>query len=97
MRSTPNEFNMFGKGVWNYTSNPDNIYDFWVDGVDRAKPFESVYSLGMRGAGDLPLEGLLKFLEVYVTKYLQFAPRIDEHRPARTRNRRPKTNSIRCL
>ncbi|KAF9262013.1 hypothetical protein L218DRAFT_904506 [Marasmius fiardii PR-910] len=56
MRSTPNEFNKFSKGPWDYHINKDNIYQYWVEGVERAKPFESVYTVGMRGAGDLPLE-----------------------------------------
>ncbi|KAK0200680.1 glycoside hydrolase family 115 protein [Desarmillaria ectypa] len=54
-RSTPVEWNLFGKGDWNYTTNSQNIYQFWVDGVERAKPYETVYTIGMRGAGDLPL------------------------------------------
>ncbi|KAF9450530.1 glycoside hydrolase family 115 protein [Macrolepiota fuliginosa MF-IS2] len=55
MRSTPNEFSLFGKGAWDYVNNKDNIYNFWLDGARRAQPFESVFTLGMRGFGDLPL------------------------------------------
>ncbi|KAF8999865.1 hypothetical protein BDQ17DRAFT_1427597 [Cyathus striatus] len=55
MRSTPNEFNIFGKGPWDYTTNAANINQFWLEGAQRAKPFESVYTIGMRGFGDLPL------------------------------------------
>ncbi|PFH46027.1 glycoside hydrolase family 115 protein [Amanita thiersii Skay4041] len=55
MRSTPIEFNLFEHGDWNYTTNAQNIYNYWVDGTKRAKPFESIFTLGMRGAGDLPL------------------------------------------
>ncbi|KAK0237300.1 hypothetical protein EDD85DRAFT_837135 [Armillaria nabsnona] len=54
-RSTPVEWDLFGSGDWNYTSNSANIYQFWVDGVERAKPYETLYTVGMRGAGDLPL------------------------------------------
>ncbi|KAL0562969.1 hypothetical protein V5O48_019109, partial [Marasmius crinis-equi] len=56
MRSTPNEFNVFSKGPWNYHTNKDNIYQYWVEGAERAKPYESLFTVGMRGAGDLPLE-----------------------------------------
>ncbi|KAG7087753.1 hypothetical protein E1B28_013694 [Marasmius oreades] len=56
MRSTPNEFNKFSTGPWNYHTNKDNIYKYWVEGAERAKPYESVFTVGMRGAGDLPLE-----------------------------------------
>lgn len=52
MRSTPNEFNLFGKGPWDYTTNAANIDAYWLAGTQRAKPFESVFTIGMRGFGD---------------------------------------------
>lgn len=52
MRSTPNEFSLFGRGTWDYTTNAPNINQFWLEGAERARPFESVYTLGMRGFGD---------------------------------------------
>ncbi|KAH8079833.1 hypothetical protein BXZ70DRAFT_1050614, partial [Cristinia sonorae] len=54
MRGTPIEWNLFGTGPWNYTSNAKNVYDYWVNGTIRAKPFESIFTMGMRGM--LPLE-----------------------------------------
>ncbi|KDR78329.1 hypothetical protein GALMADRAFT_138431 [Galerina marginata CBS 339.88] len=76
MRSTPNEFNIFGKGPWDYTTNSANINQFWLDGTERAKPFESVYTVGMRGFGDLPLSettniGLLQGVIANQTEILQ--------------------------
>ena len=55
MRSTPNEFSLFGKGSWDYTTNSANINQFWLEGTERARPFESVYTIGMRGFGDCKL------------------------------------------
>ncbi|KZP08810.1 glycoside hydrolase family 115 protein [Athelia psychrophila] len=55
MRSIPNEWSLFGVGPWNYSSNAENVYDFWVNGTERAKPYESLFTIGMRGNGDLPL------------------------------------------
>lgn len=52
MRSTPNEFNLFGKGPWDYVTNANNINQYFLEGTERAKPFESVYTLGLRGFGD---------------------------------------------
>ncbi|KAI0791027.1 hypothetical protein C8Q75DRAFT_890923 [Abortiporus biennis] len=49
MRGTPIEWNLFGTGPWNYTTNSQNIYNYWVNGTIRAKPFESIFTLGMRG------------------------------------------------
>jgi hypothetical protein len=54
-RSTPNEFNKFSSGVWDFSVNAANITQFWIDGVNRAKPYETLYTMGMRGAGDEPL------------------------------------------
>lgn len=59
MRSTPNEFSLFGKGSWDYTTNAANINQFWLEGTERARPFESVYTIGMRGFGDCKLRSLL--------------------------------------
>ncbi|KAL5525075.1 hypothetical protein ACEPAF_8944 [Sanghuangporus sanghuang] len=56
MRSSPNEWNIFGEGPWNYSSNSENIYKYFVEGAERARPYESLFTLGMRGEGDLPLE-----------------------------------------
>ncbi|THH19207.1 hypothetical protein EW146_g1901 [Bondarzewia mesenterica] len=55
MRSTPVEWDLFGSGPWDYTMNSKNIYNYWQVGVQRAKPYESIYTIGMRGAGDVPL------------------------------------------
>jgi len=52
MRAIPPEWDLFGQGDWNYTTNSDFIYQFWVNGTIRAKPFESLYTMGMRGNGD---------------------------------------------
>ncbi|KAJ3551132.1 hypothetical protein NM688_g4903 [Phlebia brevispora] len=55
MRSIPVEWNLFGVGPWDYSSNKANIYPFWVEGAERAKPYEGIFTVGMRGDGDLPL------------------------------------------
>lgn len=55
MRSTPNEFSLFGVGSWDYVNNQRNIYDYWLNGTERAKSYESIFTLGMRGFGDRTL------------------------------------------
>ncbi|KAI0056837.1 hypothetical protein BV25DRAFT_1831820 [Artomyces pyxidatus] len=55
MRSIPVEWGLFGQGPWDYNTNSQNIYNFWVEGIERAKPYEGLYTVGMRGNGDLPL------------------------------------------
>lgn len=55
MMRADKEWNRYGKGAWEYSTNPDNLYDFWVEGAKRNKPYESVYTLGMRGQEDTPM------------------------------------------
>ena len=49
------EWNRHGKGEWEYSTNPDNLYQFWLDGVERNQPYESIYTMGMRGQEDKPM------------------------------------------
>ncbi|RPD63354.1 hypothetical protein L227DRAFT_386788 [Lentinus tigrinus ALCF2SS1-6] len=55
MRSIPVEWNLLGVGAWDYSTNQQNVYNFWKVGVERARPYEGVYTIGMRGNGELPL------------------------------------------
>jgi hypothetical protein len=55
MMRADKEWNRYGKGPWEYSKNPENLYNFWVDGVKRNKPHESIYTLGMRGQQDEPM------------------------------------------
>lgn len=50
-RSTK-EWNVLGNGTWDYVTNSKNIHDFWVEGVERGKPYETYWTMGMRGNGD---------------------------------------------
>jgi hypothetical protein len=52
MRATPNEFSLYGTGTWDYTKNSDNMKKYFLEGAQRAKPYESVYTVGLRGFGD---------------------------------------------
>ncbi|HSC67504.1 MAG TPA: glycosyl hydrolase 115 family protein [Cellvibrio sp.] len=55
MMRADKEWNRYGKGPWEYSKNPENLYKFWVDGAQRNKPYESIYTLGMRGQQDEPM------------------------------------------
>lgn len=52
MRSSPIEFNLFETGPWDYNTNSEVIRQYFLEGAQRAKNFESVFTVGMRGAGD---------------------------------------------
>ena len=55
MMRADKEWNRYGEGPWEYSKNPENLYKFWQAGAERNKPYESIYTLGMRGQADTPM------------------------------------------
>lgn len=55
MMRADKEWNRHGKGEWEYSANRKNIYPFWQEGAERAKPYESLFTMGMRGQEDAPM------------------------------------------
>ncbi len=49
------EWKRHGKGPWNYSTNSDVLREFWTEGVERNKNYESIVTIGMRGDGDKPM------------------------------------------
>jgi hypothetical protein len=39
-------------GSWNYAKHPDVLEDFWREGVRRNRSYESIVTIGLRGAND---------------------------------------------
>jgi len=39
-------------GTWNYAKNPDVLENFWREGIRRNKDYESIITIGLRGAND---------------------------------------------
>jgi hypothetical protein len=39
-------------GTWNYAKNPDILEAFWREGIKRNKDYESIVTIGLRGAND---------------------------------------------
>ena len=39
-------------GTWNYAKNPDVLENFWREGIRRNKNYESLITIGLRGAND---------------------------------------------
>jgi hypothetical protein len=58
---------------WNYQTNEAGLKSFWTDGVKRNKAYEGIYTVGMRGDGDVAipdaggLEATKKLLEKIIT------------------------------
>ncbi len=42
-------------GSWNYYKNPDVLEKFWRAGVRRNRNYESIITIGLRGANDTPM------------------------------------------
>jgi hypothetical protein len=42
-------------GHWNYATQPDVLEQFWREGIRRNRAFESIITLGLRGANDTPM------------------------------------------
>jgi len=45
----------YGSGEWNYVGNSEGLRKFWEDGVTRNKNYENIYTMGMRGDGDMAM------------------------------------------
>ncbi|MDC8832305.1 glycosyl hydrolase 115 family protein [Alteromonas gilva] len=55
MMRADKEWNRYGKGAWEYSTNPEELYKFWVEGAKRYKDKEGIFTLGMRGQADTPM------------------------------------------
>ncbi len=42
-------------GTWNYAKYPDTLQNFWREGIRRNKRYESIITIGLRGANDTPM------------------------------------------
>jgi hypothetical protein len=51
------------KGPWDYQKNEEYLRQFWKEGIERSKNYETIPNLGMRGDGDMPMGGDLTFKE----------------------------------
>ncbi len=50
------EWHRYGSGLWNYNKNKEVLSDFWKEGMERNKDWETIVTVGMRGDGDEAME-----------------------------------------
>lgn len=55
------EWDLEGSGSWDWTNN-HTLKEWWKYGAERARTSETLYTLGLRGDGDRPLDGASKEL-----------------------------------
>jgi hypothetical protein len=62
MSRNQKEYTDFGSGPWDYTKNGEWLRAFWKYGAERVKKggCETVFTVGMRGDGDIELGGASK-------------------------------------
>lgn len=41
------------EGTWDWKDNKENIKKFFVEGIERAKDWDTMWTMGMRGSGDV--------------------------------------------
>lgn len=52
MQRDMTEWRTANKGVWSWETNKQAVAEHFETGIERAKPYESVITMGMRGEGD---------------------------------------------
>jgi hypothetical protein len=80
------EWRRFGKGPWNYNTNPAELQRFWKEGISRMANNESLVTIGMRGDGDEPMseESNISLLEKIVADQRQIIQNITGKDAAKT-------------
>jgi hypothetical protein len=57
MRNNTREWDEKSMGRFNFLTNRDRMVKYWEQRADQSKPYESLYTIGLRGTGDGPMEG----------------------------------------
>ncbi len=52
MNRAQQEWKRYGKGPWDYSKNEEVLRDFWRQGIEQSKDYETIITLAMRGDGD---------------------------------------------
>ncbi len=63
-------------GPWDYKKHPDVMESFWREGISRNKNFESIVTMGLRGANDSEMKGDLKTNIAMVESIIQTQQKI---------------------
>lgn len=72
-RNSATEWDLAGKGDYNYLTNKDNITAYWSDRLKDLKNSNNIFTIGMRGKHDGPMQGV-KTTEEYKAALEQILP-----------------------
>ncbi len=73
-------------GAWDYSANEQGLKEFWRGGVERAKDWETVFTIAMRGDGDEPMseEQNVSLLEKIVKDQRQIIENVTKKKASET-------------
>ena len=57
LRNNDREWDPHLRGPFNWLTNRAQLLDYWDGAADSHKQFENIYTLGLRGVGDVQMEG----------------------------------------
>jgi len=57
LRNNTSEWDAKTMGRFNFLTNAGRMTAYWRTRIDESKPFDSLYTMGLRGTGDGPMEG----------------------------------------
>ena len=57
LRNNTREWDEKTMGRFNFLTNRDRMIPYWQQRIDQSKTYESLYTIGLRGTGDGPMEG----------------------------------------
>lgn len=57
LRDNQNEWDEKTMGPYNWFTNKDRILEYWREAIEQFGEYENIYTLGLRGIDDVPLEG----------------------------------------
>ncbi|SEN28143.1 Glycosyl hydrolase family 67 N-terminus [bacterium A37T11] len=58
MRNSVTEWDVAGKGDYNYVTNKDNLLSYWSERLKELKGSENIYTIGLRGKHDGMMQGV---------------------------------------
>ena len=73
MRNSASEWDVFGKGGYNFITNRENVLDYWAERLKELQHSENIFTIGMRGKHDGMMQGV-KTLEEHKNALSQIIP-----------------------
>jgi len=77
MRNNAGEWNRSERGAYNYITNKSGVQQYWTERLSEVNRYDNIYTVGMRGIHDGPMEGVGKSLDEKTTALQQV---IDDQR-----------------